>query len=90
MSKQMREAVSLSLEAKKAVRVLKIWVSSGVRGVLGTRVSDPAYEGIRSGVCGYQIRGMKVLVPGYKGIKSGVRGYYCLEYVTIRVRVRRY
>ena len=35
----------------------------------GTRVLDPGYEGIRSGVRGYN----RFLDPGYEGIRSGVR-----------------
>ena len=48
-----------------------------VRGyqIRGTRVSDPGYEGIRSGVRGYQIWGTRVSDLGYEGIRSGVRGY---------------
>ena len=41
----------------------------------GKRVLDPGYEGIGSGVRGYQIRGTRVLDPGYEGMRSGVRGY---------------
>ena len=29
------------------------------------------YEGVRSGVRGYYIRGMRVLDPRYEGIRSG-------------------
>ena len=38
-------------------------------------VLDPGYEGIRSGVRGYQIWSTRVLDPGYEGIRSGLRGY---------------
>ena len=42
---------------------------------VGTRVLDPGYEGIRSGLRGYSIRGTRVLDPGYECSRSGVRGY---------------